>query len=98
MSKVPTLAGLLESFFHHRLPCQRNASPATISSYRDALRLLVLFASQRTGREPCRLELANLDRDVVLAFLDHLEQSEATALGLAMHASQRFGRSSITLR
>ena len=32
---------LLESFFRHRMAKQRNASPATIASYR--LRLLFLF-------------------------------------------------------
>ncbi|MCC7173429.1 MAG: tyrosine-type recombinase/integrase [Planctomycetes bacterium] len=75
MSKPPTLAALLESFFHRRLVEQRNASAATIASYRDALRLMVLFASERTGRSPCRLEVADLDRDRVLDFLDHLERT-----------------------
>ncbi|MBK8996118.1 MAG: tyrosine-type recombinase/integrase [Myxococcales bacterium] len=68
------LAGLLESFFRHRLPMQRNASPATIASYRDGLRLLVLYAATRARRQPCELAVADLDRDVILAFLDHLEQ------------------------
>jgi integrase/recombinase XerD len=40
-AKAPSLAGLLESFFRHRLTDQRDASHATIASYRDALRLLV---------------------------------------------------------
>jgi integrase/recombinase XerD len=74
MSKPPTLAGLLESFFRHRLIEQRNASPLTVSAYRDALRLLVLYASRRTKREPCRLEVRDLDRDVVLGFLEHIEK------------------------
>jgi hypothetical protein len=36
MSSPPTLAALLESFFRRRLVEQRNASPATVESYRDA--------------------------------------------------------------
>lgn len=68
------LAGLLESFFRHRLTMQRNASPATVASYRDALRLLVLYAAERARRQPCELGVADLDRDIILAFLDHLEQ------------------------
>jgi site-specific recombinase XerD len=80
MSRLPTLAGLLESFFHHRLTSQRNASPSTIASYRDALRLLVLFVSKRMGREPCRLEVEALDRDVILDFLDHLEQGRGNSI------------------
>lgn len=80
MNRSPTLAVLLESFFRHRLTNQRNASAATISSYRDALRLLILFASQRAGRDPCRLEVADLDRDIVLAFLDYLEQGRGNSV------------------
>jgi len=69
-----TLAFLLESFFRQHLMAQRRASPATVNAYRDALRLFLLFASQRAGKSPSRLSLEELDRDVVLAFLDHLEQ------------------------
>ncbi len=75
MSNPPTLGALLESFFHRHLVEQRNASPATLASYRDALRLLILYAAERTARKPCRLTIADLDRDLVLNFLDHLEQT-----------------------
>ena len=68
-----TLASLLESFFYRRLMAQRRASPATVNAYRDAWRLFLLFVSERVGRPPCQLSLQELDRDVVLAFLDHLE-------------------------
>lgn len=74
MSKAPNLAGLLESFFRQRLIEQRNASPLTVASYRDALRLFILYASERAGREPCRLQVKDLDRDVVLDFLGHVER------------------------
>jgi site-specific recombinase XerD len=74
MSKPPNLAGLLESFFRRRLIEQRNVSPLTVAAYRDALRLLVLYASRRTKREPYRLEVRDLDRDVVLGFLEHVER------------------------
>ncbi len=80
MNGLPNLAGLLESFFSRRLTAQRNASPATIASYRDALRLLVRFASGRTGRAPCKLEVADLDRDLVLASLDQLERQRGNAV------------------
>jgi integrase/recombinase XerD len=80
MKRLPTLAGLLESFFHHRLPNQRNASPLTIASYRDALRLMILFASEHAGREPCHLTVKDLDRDVVLGFLDHLERGRGACV------------------
>jgi integrase/recombinase XerD len=80
MSAHPSLAALLESFFRCRLAKQRNASPATIASYRDALRMLVLFAAERAGRRPCSLTVADLDRDLVLAFLDELEERRKNSI------------------
>lgn len=80
MSDRILLAQLLESFFRQRLNAQRNASPATIASYRDALRLLILFASGRSGRKPCQLHVSDMDRDVVLLFLDHLERDRGNCV------------------
>jgi len=70
----PPLGALLESFFHDRLVAQRRASAATVATYRDALKLLLVYASHRCGRPPSRLSVADLDRQVVLGFLDHLEK------------------------
>jgi site-specific recombinase XerD len=80
MSATGSLAPLLESFFRDRLTRQRNASSSTIGSYRDALRLLVLFAAGRTGRKPCALTIPDLDRDLVLAFLDELEEKRKNTI------------------
>jgi integrase/recombinase XerD len=80
MSAHPSLATLLESFFRNRLTKQRNASPSTIASYRDALRLLILFAAERTARKPCSLALEDIDRTLILAFLDELEQKRKNAI------------------
>jgi site-specific recombinase XerD len=76
----PSLAHHLESFFHRRLTQQRNATPSTVKAYRDALRLLVLFASHHSGKNPCALAVEDLDRDVILAYLDHLERSRGNAV------------------
>jgi site-specific recombinase XerD len=46
-----------------------------VAAYRDALRLFVLYASGRTKREPCRLEVRDLNRDAVLGFLEHIERT-----------------------
>jgi integrase/recombinase XerD len=80
MSSHLALAPLLESFFRNRLTKQRNASPSTIASYRDALRMLILFAAQRTGRKPAVLVLEDFDRDLVLAFLDELEEKRKNSV------------------
>lgn len=78
--REPSLATLLESYFRNRLTVQRRASPATIASYRDALKLFLVFASQRCGKPPNRLTLADLDREVVLDFLDHLEKGRGNSI------------------
>jgi integrase/recombinase XerD len=74
MSEHLCLAPLLKSYFHRRLVKQRNATPATMASYRDSLRMLILFAAARLHKEPAAVALEDLDRDLVLAFLDELEE------------------------
>ena len=67
------LAPTLQAFFGDRLVNQKGASPRTIAAYRDALRLLLRFASQSTGKPPSRLDIEDLDAPLIGAFLDHLE-------------------------
>lgn len=71
---MSALAPTLEAFFTERLIGQRHASPHTVAAYRDAWRLLLRFARDRTGKEPSGLDLGDLDATVIGAFLDHLEQ------------------------
>jgi site-specific recombinase XerD len=80
MSAHLSLAPLLESFFRDRLTKQRNASPSTIASYRDALRMLILFISEHTGRKPAALLIDDFDRDLILAFLDSLEKKRKNTI------------------
>jgi site-specific recombinase XerD len=80
MSSHPSFPSLLESFFRHRMAKQRNASPATINSYRDALRMLILFAAGRVKCKPASLTINDFDRDTVLAFLDDLETTRGNSI------------------
>ena len=48
-------------------------SPHTVAAYRDAFRLLFVFAWERCGKPPCELGFEDLDATLVGAFLDHLE-------------------------
>jgi integrase/recombinase XerD len=80
MSAHISLAPLLESFFRNRLTKQRNASPSTIAAYRDTLRMLILFAAERIGRKPGALAVEDFDRDLVLAFLDELEEKRKNSV------------------
>ena len=73
------LAPTLEMFFTERLMTQRQARPHTITGYRDTMRLLLAFASERAGRPPSRLDIADLDVRLISAFLDHLEQERGNS-------------------
>ena len=70
---MTALAPTLEAYFTDRLVDQRQARRNTVAAYRDAWRLLLVFAQQRIGKEPCQLDLADLDAPLVAAFLEHLE-------------------------
>ena len=69
----PTLTSLLQRFFTERLAGQLQASPETISAYRDTIKLLLLFAARKTTKAPSRLTIDDLDAVTVGAFLDHLD-------------------------
>ena len=75
MSSSVTFATLLETFFTRRLMQQRQASPHTISSYRDSFRLLLQFAQKRLAKPPSLLAFEDIDAPLISAFLDDLEQS-----------------------
>lgn len=74
------IAPTLEAFFTDRLITQRNASPRTIAAYRDTLRLLLRFAQQQTGKQPCRLEFGDLDAPLIGAFLNYLEHDRSNII------------------
>jgi site-specific recombinase XerD len=65
---------LLQEYFCQRLIAQRDASPATVASYRDTFRLLLGYARERMRKMPTDLVLADIDAPLVLAFLTHLER------------------------
>lgn len=71
------LAPTLQGFFTERLVRQRQASPATVASYRDSLRLLVCFVANRTNKAASALSFDDLDADTITAFLTHLETERA---------------------
>jgi integrase/recombinase XerD len=76
---VSTLAPTLQAFFTDRLARQRQASPHTIASYRDAVKLLLVFAAEQTGTPPSRLDIADLDAPLIGAFLNQLETSRGNS-------------------
>ena len=63
----------LSKFLTSHLAAERDLSPRTIASYRDAVRLLLTWFRDVEATPPERLRLADLDRARVLAFLDWLQ-------------------------
>ena len=72
---MTALAPTVESFFTGYLIGQRGASPHTIASYRDTLRLLFGYVYEQTGIRPSALDVADLDAEMVSDFLAALEQA-----------------------
>ena len=77
---MSALAPTLQAFFTQRLISQRQASPNTVAAYRDAWRLLLRHAQDRTGKQPCQLDLADLDAPFIAGFLDHLEHDRGNSV------------------
>jgi site-specific recombinase XerD len=63
----------LQLFFTERLVRQRQASPHTVTAYRNTFRLLLRFTQDRTGKAPSNLDWNDLNAELISAFLDHLE-------------------------
>jgi integrase/recombinase XerD len=74
------LAPTLQAFFTDRLTGQRQASPHTITAYRDTIRLLLAFAAQHTGKAPSDLDIDDLHAPLIGAFLDHLEHERGNTI------------------
>lgn len=75
-----TLAALLQRFFTQRLMQQRQASPHTISSYRDSFRQFLKFVQQRLRKPPSRLTFEEIDAPLIVAFLDELEKRQGVSV------------------
>lgn len=73
------IAPTLQLFFSERLAKQRQASPQTVTAYRNTFRLLLHFVRERTGKTPCALDWDDLGASVISAFLDHLESARGNS-------------------
>ncbi len=67
------LAPTLQAFFTDRLARQRQASPRTVTAYRDTFRLLLAFVQRQIGKAPFALGFEHLEATVIVAFLNHIE-------------------------
>ena len=67
------ITATIQAFFTERLAGQLQASPRTIASYRDTLRLLLHYTHQHTGKTPSVLDWDDLNEELISGFLVHLE-------------------------
>lgn len=93
---MTALAPTLQAFFTDGLARQRRASPNTVVAYRDAFRLLLGYVQDRTARTPARLNIEDLDAEMITAFLAHLEGERGNGIRTrnarlaALHSFFRF--------
>lgn len=74
MKDSRALAPWIKHFLLEYLPADRNFARNTQHSYRDALRLLVIFASTALHRKPDELLVEDLSADLVRRFMRHIEE------------------------
>src|SRR5262245_53247121 len=72
MTKI-SLEQIVYSFVEDNLKTQKGLRPLSVKSYRDTLRLFLIFSAREAGRKIARLSLDDLTFERVSGFLRHLE-------------------------
>ena len=70
----PSFPALVQTFFAEHLTQQRALSPRTVATYRDMFVLFLDFAANQGAKSPAEIKLTDITPDLIMAFLDHLEQ------------------------
>jgi integrase/recombinase XerD len=71
----PSIGPVVQSFFLDGLVTMKGLRPSSIRSYRDGLRLFLLFIAADAHRRLTQLTLDDLTFERVLGFLRHLEEA-----------------------
>lgn len=71
--KTNSFQSLLQRFFLERLMNQMNASPCTISSYRDTFRLFLKYMKVEKHCSPSQVSFEMMDVETIMDFLNYLE-------------------------
>jgi site-specific recombinase XerD len=69
------LANFIKRFFSHYLPVQKGLAANTIVAYRDAIKLLLCYASDTLKKSVEELCVEQIDESLVLDFLEHVENT-----------------------
>lgn len=69
------LAQHLTAFLPEHLSRERRASVHTCDAYAYSFQLLVTFTARRLSKRPCLLQIEDIDVPMILAFLEHIEET-----------------------
>lgn len=88
--KDQSLATVIHGYFLTYLPQDKGLQSSTIRSYRDSLRLFLIFVAGVNQRGVSELDLGHLDYQAVQAFLHNMEAERGNAISsrnqrLALH-------------
>lgn len=75
MINCNSISYLISKYFKLYLPGECGFSSATIFSYRDTFKQLLLYCKKITGKEPETLEVIDFNKDLLRGFLNELELS-----------------------
>ena len=95
-SRPNPLGQALRGFLADELPRVRGLSRHTIHSFRDALKLLLVFLERHLQRPAAQLDFPDLSREHLLAFLQHLENQRGNCIATrnvrlaALHSFARY--------
>lgn len=71
---------LVQTFFCERLINQQDVSSRTVTAYRDTFCLLFRFIEKRDGCLPDQITLAHLNANLIVDFLNYLEQDRGNCI------------------
>jgi integrase/recombinase XerD len=80
MSPSAPLGPLLHSFFANHLITVKGLRPASVRSYRDTIRLLLLYIADDKRSRITRLTLGDLSFQRIVGFLRHLEEERGNQI------------------
>ncbi|CDX52797.1 hypothetical protein MPL3365_170098 [Mesorhizobium plurifarium] len=72
-------------YFEHHLKAEKGLASTSIRSYRDGIRLFLLFLARENRRPISKLTLRDLSADNVRAFLAHLEAERGNGIRARNH-------------
>ena len=73
------IAPLITEFLREHMAHQRGYSPLSCESYAHSFKLLFTFAAQRLRMRPSQLMLEQINAEMVLMFLAHIEQDRGNS-------------------